>query len=841
MGGRAVQNALARGTRFAMKMILTRLILTLPLTGALLPAPPVARGLDQSESSSPSSIHGGSLAIEAFDDGFYALRSTEIPGDVLRSEVGVDTADGTLRSSLYPRHLRAIAPFRDELGSGRLMTVTNTGLAGMPDLLCEFRVYEDHPWGDLRVVLRNLTGRTIEVHSIRAVMGNSGATPHLNGPASEDLILSDRFGEDIPYLRSLNSGAANGGVHEAFGLQLIYNRKSGQSLLLGALSADRLVTIFHLWKSGEYDVEESGTNAALKEQQQGYSPANIVPFRLKVAAGETLRSEPLIFAVGPDYHAQLENYGQAIRILHKALVSTPTPIGWWSWTAYYYGVTANTVLTNAEWLAQNLEPLGYRYFQIDEGYQYARGEYATPDGNAFPHGMAAVAHEIESKGITFGLWVAPFQVSERSWIYENHKDWLVRNPEGEPIHIGKVGGEFDELYALDTTNPGAQEYLKYTYRTLVNDWGVRFIKMDFMDSSAVEGVRYRPNTTALEALRIGLETIRAAVGDGVVLDKDGSPMLTPVGIVNTGRISQDTGHTFQATREAAAGVAARYYMNRNFYGSDPDAFTVSEQIIPDRVWHGNKVPLTLHEAEASIAVSAVSGGMFEIGDDLPALGASPERLALVRNADLLDMARLGRAAVPLDLMTYRPEDGQASLFLLRETRRQQILAVFNWTEKEQSRTLRPEELGLPASGAYTATNVLRGGTAPIENRTLSITLPPHSVRVLKLIDTAVPEAAPAFAVKAPAVGRAGDLIGFRADENNSDAPVLEYHWEFGDGVSADAAEVSHTYTQPGHYTVKVTGKGLNGRTTQTTLVVSVTGMVPAVYNPAAKERYSGPN
>ena len=50
-------------------------------------------------------------------------------------------------------------------------------------------------------------------------------------------------------------------------------------------------------------------------------------------------------------------------------------------------------------------------------------------------------------------------------------------------------------------------------------------------------------------------------------------------------------------------------------------------------WHGNKIPLTLEEAEASIALSAISGGMFEIGDDLPTLGASPDRIALVKNSD----------------------------------------------------------------------------------------------------------------------------------------------------------------------------------------------------------------
>ena len=821
-----------------------RLIFALLLMLSSLPVWPASRAHGQSVPSQPNSIRGGSLIIEAFDDGFYALRSTTIPGGVLRSEVEVDTAGGTLRSSLYPRHLRSIAPFDDELGSGHLLMVTHTGLPGMPDLVCEFHVYENQPWGDIRVTVSNSTGSAIEVHDLRVVKSNAGAVLQLNGAAAEDRVLSDDFSENPVQLMDL--GEAQNGVHLGFGSQLIYNKKSGQSIFLGALSADRLLTGFHLLSTTgpdahllSYVVSDTGTDAAIGDESKEFPSGHPDPFRVQAPAGTSVSSERLMFAIGSDYHAQLENYGRAIRILHKAPVTTPTPIGWWSWTAYYYGVTQNTVLTNAAWLKQNLESLGYRYFFVDEGYQYARGEYATPDGKAFPQGMAYTCHQVEDQGLKFGLWVAPFEVSERSWVFEHHPDWLVHNLAGEPIHIGKVSPKTDDLYALDTTNPGAQAYLRYTYRTLVKDWGTRLIKMDFMDSSAVEGVHYRPNTTALEALRTGLEIIRQTVGDDVVLDKDGSFMLTPVGIVNTGRIGQDTGHTFGSTHDAATGVAARYYMNRNFYVSDPDAFTVSKQVIGDRVWHGNKQPLTLDEAEASIALSAISGGMFEIGDDLPALGASPDRLALVKNADLLDMARLSRASVPLDLMTYQPEDRQPSVFLLKESRRQQILTVFNWTEVARSHTLGPEALGLKATGSYTATDVLRGGAVPIESGKLAITLPPHSVRILKLIDTSVPETAPVFEVHAPAVGQAGVLVELNAAAGSADAPVLEYHWEFGDGVSADGANVSHAYTQARPYTVTVTATGLNGRTTQNTLGISIAGMVPTAYDPAAKERYSG--
>ena len=313
--------------------------------------------------------------------------------------------------------------------------------------------------------------------------------------------------------------------------------------------------------------------------------------------------------------------------------------------------------------------------------------------------------KVTSLGLVPGIWTAPFEVSERSWVYQNHPDWLVHNAKGEPIQIGWVTGHSDPLFVLDCTNPGAQEYLRKTYTTLVDLWGIRYIKMDFMDDTAIEGYYYRPDTTAMEAQRIGLGIIRQTVGNNVLLDKDGSVMLNPVGYVDFGRISQDTGHTFGASKDAASGIAARYYMNRNYFVADPDAFSVSEQTLNDQSWHGGKHPLTLDEGEVSIALAAVSGGMYEVGDDLPTLGSEPGRLALVQNKDLLDMVRLGIASKPLDLMSYLPDDNQPSIFLLEESPRQSMLTVFNWTDGPRSHTVTLASLGMKDSDSYTVEDV----------------------------------------------------------------------------------------------------------------------------------------
>ena len=251
-------------------------------------------------------------------------------------------------------------------------------------------------------------------------------------------------------------------------------------------------------KIASYTVESTGTTEVQKEFDLKDSPADDqVELSLPLKPAEVMVSERLMFEAGPDYHDQLLAYGDAIRRLHHARVSSETPIGWWSWTVYYGAINEGETLTNGDWQAEHLKSFGYKYFQVDEGYQYARGEYTTPNATQFPDGMRFVGHHVTGEGLTFGVWTAPFEVTSRAWVYEHHKDWLVHNAKGDPIPIGDVWNQkTDVLYALDTTHPGAQEYLRQTYRTLAREWGVRFIKLDFMDTTAIEGYRYRPNTTS---------------------------------------------------------------------------------------------------------------------------------------------------------------------------------------------------------------------------------------------------------------------------------------------------------------------------------------------------------
>jgi alpha-galactosidase len=802
-------------------------------------------GMTALRAQSLGAQHAMQIAVNP--DGTYTIALAGSSLHALRAGAGAEVDWKWLHAADYPRHAVEHKQVQGFLGEATDWRVTYSGLSGRPDLIYHLRAYSNEPFGDIQVTVRNTTEKAIHVESIRSLEATGEPIFDLGGPELEDRILSDSFSEDRPAIMIRDFADAEQHLHRAVGSQLIYNRRSHESLFLGALTSDRFLTILRLHladSSGKalhaaaYEVDSTGTTEMEKENSLEHSSAeDRVQLSLPVAPGAELSAERVLFSLATDYHRQLETYGSLIRQIHHARTSAPALMGWWSWTAYYFGLNEAAALSNAEWEAQHLKSLGYNVFHIDEGYQYARGEYSTANATLFPHGLGALEYKVRGLGLIPAIWTAPFEVSERSWVYQNHPDWLVKNAKGQPIHAGTVVNNKDQLFVLDTTNPGAQEYLRKTYSTLVNEWGVHSIKMDFMDDSAIEGFYHKPDTTALEAQRIGLKIIRETAGDGVYLDKDGSVMLNPVGYVDYGRISQDTGHTFNASKEAAPGIAARYYMNHNFFVADPDAFTVSRQTIRDQSWHESDKPATLDEARVSIALAAVSGGMFEIGDDLPSFSKAPERLALIQNQDLIQMVRLSKASVPLDLMNFAAEDAQPSIFFLKEEDRQSILTVFNWTDKERDHSIDLTMAGLPATGQYTVTDVLGNQEMPAPaNGLVVFHQPPHSVRVLKIIDTSIPAVAPGVETEHPSSGNAGATLRFAAHSTDGET-VASYHWDFGDGVTLEGNEVDHAYTEPGEYDVHIMATGLSGLSAEDHFQVRVSGHMPTTFDPQSIKRY----
>ena len=334
---------------------------------------------------------------------------------VVTARVGAQIDGKWVHSNDYPQHKAAESSFSDGLGAGKEIRVTCSGLAGKPDLIYTLQTYDGHPYGTVQVELQNHGSSAVTVQALRSAEATGSTMIDLGGRESADRILSDSFSEDWPTLVIYDLNKGPGGKHRGAGSQVIYNRESKQSLFYGALTAARFLTLLHLSYQGQGDaakisswtVDSTGTTEIQKENALRRQPTTAqIDLSLPLAPGATMASERVMVQTGGDYKAQLLAYGEAIKVFNHARVEADNLIGWWSWTSYYMMIDEGAALANAQFLADNLKSLGFNYFHLDEGYQYARGEFATPNAPAFPHGLAFIGDNVRRLGLTFGVWTA---------------------------------------------------------------------------------------------------------------------------------------------------------------------------------------------------------------------------------------------------------------------------------------------------------------------------------------------------------------------------------------------------------------------------------------------------
>ena len=184
----------------------------------------------------------------------------------------------------------------------------------------------------------------------------------------------------------------------------------------------------------------------------------------------------------------------------------------------------------------------------------------------------------------------------------------------------------------------------------------------------------------------------------------------------------------------ARNQAARLFFDRALFAVDADVVMApTPQLTPD-------------EARVMITVAALSGGIFMLSDDLESLPA--ERLALLRNLNVLGLVG-GPAAEPVHLFSAPEREAQdhwfafpqelPPLWVRPDGDGSTIVAVYNWSGSARPYRLHFSE-ATGTGGRFSVADLWsprRGGRAlGVKTDALRLTLPPHSVRLLRMKPTA---------------------------------------------------------------------------------------------------------
>ncbi|HPN12825.1 MAG TPA: alpha-galactosidase, partial [Spirochaetota bacterium] len=256
--------------------------------------------------------------------------------------------------------------------------------------------------------------------------------------------------------------------------------------------------------------------------------------------------------------------------------------GWTSWYKHYTDISEDIILNNLNAMSQNRVPLDF--FQIDDGYQAMVGDWLEIKPS-FPNGMKHLADSIRAKHYSPGLWLAPFICEERSSIYRNHPDWLLRD-KGEPVPAGWNPLWSGTFYALDVYNDEFRYHIKEVFDTVLNQWGYDMVKLDFLYAAAmIPRAGKTRGTIMMEAMRF----LRRCVGEKMILGC-GVPLGTAFGQVDYCRIGSDVSPKWEdrilaaihyrervSTVNSLRSTIGRSHLNGRVFTNDPDAVILREE------------------------------------------------------------------------------------------------------------------------------------------------------------------------------------------------------------------------------------------------------------------------
>ncbi len=187
-------------------------------------------------------------------------------------------------------------------------------------------------------------------------------------------------------------------------------------------------------------------------------------------------------------------YGHFQRLAFLGHAGELVPGGYESWYNHYLAIDERIILADIESIARSPNLINEYYlsrgkptvFQIDDGWERCVGEW-LPDPLKFPRGMKVLAGFIEDRGMVPGLWIAPFAVTKKSELHRDHPHWLLRNNEGSPVLAGWNPGWGGDFHCLDLSIPEVEDYLVGIFDMIIEDWGYRYLKLDFLYAGLLRG------------------------------------------------------------------------------------------------------------------------------------------------------------------------------------------------------------------------------------------------------------------------------------------------------------------------------------------------------------------
>jgi hypothetical protein len=287
------------------------------------------------------------------------------------------------------------------------------------------------------------------------------------------------------------------------------------------------------------------------------------------------------------------------------------------------------------------------------------------------------------------------------------------------VLLKTTGGSYEldgSGYAMDPTHPGTQQRINYFVNEFTN-WGIDYLKIDFLSQGSMEGVHYNTNvTTGIEAYNQGMQYLYNQI-DGTMFISESIAPLFPYQYGHSRRIACDAEASEIANTEYTLNsVTYGWWLDRLYCFNDPDVM----------VFDGP----TTNENQSRLISGAITG-VFLDGDSFLNTTSDSDANNCLTNAAIDALASIGQTFVAVEGNTGTA----ASTVFTSQNGGVWYLAVFNYSQSASLTNVNLSRTGI--SGVTTAVDLWNGSVLPVITNSLTVSLNAAQGRLFEFLNPPV--------------------------------------------------------------------------------------------------------
>jgi alpha-galactosidase len=406
--------------------------------------------------------------------------------------------------------------------------------------------------------------------------------------------------------------------------------------------------------------------------------------------GQTIQYEQIVLRRADDWLDLLTQFGAAIAKENGIGKLKDVDFkGWATWDYYGRVFTGDDIYGNMDRL-NKLAPEA-NLIQIDGGWWTERGDYKSVRTDLSAGGIKSIAARIASEGKIPGLHFDGFRGDANSQIYKTHPEYFLHDQDGNLIAELNIKPDkvMKNIY-FDYSHPGARAYIAECIRNMKQNWGIRYFKVDFMRYGLEDDIKHAnkqvksikahdPTITSVERFRLGMKTMREAMGTDTYFLGCSAVFGPCIGFVDGMRTGGDINPRFEAFPERSLANLGHFYLSGKVFNGDVDylvfraAADEDGKVSKEEVKHGGS--LTMNEAQMWADLNKLYGNIRLNSDNLMTL--RPERQALVK--EVFQYPAMDET-VPLDVWQRATSKRDGFELVLARKGKEIYLGVFNWSD-----------------------------------------------------------------------------------------------------------------------------------------------------------------